>query len=805
MNPMQDVETALRDALQSPCLKTARSLLLRLRSTALRPTLLGRQNQKASIEANSGSDRGVAERLANAFDATLKEARERFGIKSTKDLVPRKAAQKFFCANQDIAEWLPIKGVEDVQMPRIQFWKEDPATRVLHKKYQSKDGLATVLVNDGGCGIAPDQMAETILTLNSASKLKEFDAIGQFGHGGSSSLFFCELVLIASATRLLWSDGEFAWTVIYVEHEIEDSKQPAVRKWFSQDGMLPITTNKANCPEMDKYLPGTAIWHFGYDCDGWIQPLLSSRQNTPWGRLGRLLFSYPLPFRVSGEMARADGKKDGYRTLRGAFYRLRGREERLEGKPENVYFGATKDETLIVDGETYGSFSITPMVLDNEEAVRTYVDKAHPIILTLNGQNHGELTDTLLINAKLPILASSMIVEVRLDNLIDEALSQIISNSREQPKSTPFTQELRRRLADALESDDALKAMEKKRQDERAKQGSKELNSKLQTFLNSVLSNARAEPNAEAGDDSAGEGGGGGAEPTSRDEVPEADPPLVLSFLTDSPLRLPVGVEKRLRFKTDARPPKYSFLGDSPRLFVRLSDIDPDRFLLSVTNRSDPGATGYGSVKLALKSTEAVPAEGIRIGEVQLALQTTDGRMLQAQRQVLAVPVPQKKERSRARKVRPDIRFCVPEGYPVDEIKGLFGEDTINAFGVYLRRLKERLSIDDLSCAYWGERESDEDGDKIVVEINAANTLLLEFMRSCTTVSERLAGKEAYCRDVLLDCYQHRFTLEELPSGVQAAIDAETPETVAAEFILNHFKAVRSTLYEREKARATRK
>jgi hypothetical protein len=39
--------------------------------------------------------------------------------------------------------------------------------------------------------IVRERMSATILDLNSDDKLKTFEAIGQFGHGGSSALAFC--------------------------------------------------------------------------------------------------------------------------------------------------------------------------------------------------------------------------------------------------------------------------------------------------------------------------------------------------------------------------------------------------------------------------------------------------------------------------------------------------------------------------------------------------------------------------------------------------------------------------------------
>jgi hypothetical protein len=61
--------TRLNKTIEAPSLETARALESALETAGLRAQVFGRYNQRASIEANAESDRGVAERLANAFDA----------------------------------------------------------------------------------------------------------------------------------------------------------------------------------------------------------------------------------------------------------------------------------------------------------------------------------------------------------------------------------------------------------------------------------------------------------------------------------------------------------------------------------------------------------------------------------------------------------------------------------------------------------------------------------------------------------------------------------------------------------------
>src|SRR5438270_7042425 len=109
------IKDALRAAITQPLLENSRALENSL-AAAFGKRVFGRINQKASIEAASESDRGVTERLANAFDASLTAARLAAGIvKSDRTFIPRNAAQRFFCLNQEQCEWAP----EDERIKRI--------------------------------------------------------------------------------------------------------------------------------------------------------------------------------------------------------------------------------------------------------------------------------------------------------------------------------------------------------------------------------------------------------------------------------------------------------------------------------------------------------------------------------------------------------------------------------------------------------------------------------------------------------------------------------------------------------------
>src|SRR5262249_32934227 len=153
------------------------------------------------------------------------------GDASSKELTPRAAAKRYFNGSDDSAVWQPTsKVLEGLEMPEIEFWTE-PEKRQRFRKHNPADGLAAMALRDRGVGLGREEAVQTILALNSDSKLRDFEAIGQFGHGGSSALQFCESCLIITQPRS-GSTSDFFWTLIVIEEDPEESKQALVRKWF---------------------------------------------------------------------------------------------------------------------------------------------------------------------------------------------------------------------------------------------------------------------------------------------------------------------------------------------------------------------------------------------------------------------------------------------------------------------------------------------------------------------------------------------------------------------------------------------
>jgi len=82
---------------------------------------------------------------------------------------------------------------------------------------------------------------------------------------------------------------------------------------------------------------------------------------------------------------------------------------------------------------------------------------------------------------------------------------------------------------------------------------------------------------------------------------------------------------------------------------------------------------------------------------------------------------------------------------------------------------------------------------------------LKRLFEACQTAEERIEAKERFVRDVVLDCYQHSFKLEDLPEMAHDHVMTEPDDGKrAAEICLNHDKALRIAISEREKDRGAK-
>ena len=323
----------------------------------------------------------------------------------------------------------------------------------------------------------------------------------------------------------------------------------------------------------------------------------------------------------------------------------------------------------------------------------------------------------------------------------------------------------------------------------------------MSEFLSRILSDAKAGPDVGGGGTGPGQGGGGGRQP--RPEVPSNDPPATMEFVTEGPLFVAEGTRALAKFKSDARPSKYSFHGDNPRVFARLECSGEFADRIAIVGRADVNDRGYGSVTLENPERADMPvAEPTSTGRLIVSVQSADGRVLEANLEIGVRPKPEPRKKAVRQSVKTQIVFCAPDGEDTDALREIMAEPGIQPFGAFLKKYGEALEVSADSCTYWGEKAESRGESLLLIEINAGNSELKRVLEQCRSVDERIATKERYVRDVVLDCYQYSFELQETPEAVLEAIAADADERRrAADIHLNHDKALRIALDELNIAR----
>lgn len=89
--------------------------------------------------------------------------------------------------------------------------------------------------------------------------------------------------------------------------------------------------------------------------------------------------------------------------------------------------------------------------------------------------------------------------------------------------------------------------------------------------------------------------------------------------------------------------------------------------------------------------------------------------------------------------------------------------------------------------------------DSSLTPRKAVQRFLKGLLQSISSTEEKIRVKESIVRDIVLDCYQHCFRLEDMPEGVHEQVFTDPDDAKrAAEICLNFDKALR--ILEREKS-----
>lgn len=301
-----------------------------------------------------------------------------------------------------------------------------------------------VEIRDHGVGIAPDKMDTTILSLNESNKIQKHYLAGMYGQGGSSTFVASKYSFIVSRRQ---ASSRIGFTLVKFRDLPAELFKTGHYVYLTIDGRIPELI-----AEGEAFSPGTRVKHFGYDLSDYSSPL---GPNSVYGLLNQILFDPVMPVWL-------DNRIHKYRRV------IKGSRNALNGAVDDgdeVRKGPSLAHSIpmfYVDLGEWGRIGIEYWLLqkpDKENKIpnAAFVDSAKPIVLTLNGQNHAEMSGNLIKrSAELPYLKSRLICHIDCNSLSSSAKRLLFSSTREVARKGMVHNLIQDELIRALKSDDEL-------------------------------------------------------------------------------------------------------------------------------------------------------------------------------------------------------------------------------------------------------------------------------------------------------------------------------------------------------------
>lgn len=392
----------------------------------------GKENNRGPIEISADPGRSLVERVTNGIDAVLEAECERHrGLPDCRS--PREAATTWIgISEHGLSEMTPGE-------------RRRVARRVVVRVLPGEGPQARLVeIRDLGVGLTPEEMPDTILSLNASNKIRKHYLAGTYGQGGSSTFAVSTYTVIASRRT---GNPRVGFTVVKFLDLPPDEYKTGHYVYLTLERAILA----AEIPDND-FPTGTVVRHFGYDLSNYSSPV---GPRSVYGLLNQVLFDPVLPIWLDSEV-------HGYRrVIKGSRNALNGAVD--EGDENSR--GPTLDHnvpTFYVSLGDLGNVGFEYWVLErpsqtNKRPSAAFVNPSRPIILTLNGQNHAELNVNIVRKeAELPYLSQRLIVHINCDSLTPSAKRALFASSREDARRGVVLQKIHEELVRILKSDDEL-------------------------------------------------------------------------------------------------------------------------------------------------------------------------------------------------------------------------------------------------------------------------------------------------------------------------------------------------------------
>lgn len=509
---------------------------------------LGRDNNRGPIESGGDPGRALLERITNAFDAVLEL-----------EFVRHNGIPECRSSREAATAWLGVDARGLYQLSQAE--RQRLANRVLMTIHEGDGrGRRTVDIQDFGIGIAADQMPATILSLNESNKLEKFYLAGAYGQGGSSTYTASRFTVIASRSALT-RDAPVAFTVVRFEDLPPDRYKHGRYVYMQIDGRIP----RAELP-LEEFPCGTLVRHYGYDISAYPSPL---GPNSIYGLAQHVLFDPIMPFWLEDRPHRYR------RVIKGSRNALSGAVDPGDERARVPELAHHVPQYYVTLGD-FGNLGVEYWVLSrgdqqNKRPNAAFVNPSRPIVLTLHGQSHGELSASLIRkDAELPFLTSRLILHLDCNNLSPLAKRTLFVANREEARSGEALRAIQDEIVRGLRSDDDLRRLNEEARTEGLRERDEEADRRLRTEVARVLRTFGLEaaepiggtPRGDATSQQPARPGRGRRTRPQLIPIESHDPPTFVEFSGDPPISFYPGQRRYLRVRTDA--PSYYHSPDNP-------------------------------------------------------------------------------------------------------------------------------------------------------------------------------------------------------------------------------------------------
>lgn len=479
-------------------------------------------SNNATIGLASKQGRSITERITNGIDAVLEEHSLRV---STKPISPQAAVNEWFgrpYSNFDagLFTWKYSEGNYDRKVGLI-------------LSDSGKEDAPTVDILDFGIGIPPEEFSSTILSLQKGNKITKKYLVGAFGQGGSSTLSFCEYVLVIS--RHVQNPNVVSFTVIkeitlgeeykdncYAYLALKNEKGELIVPSFSLNEPIILYDSKDKL-RLNEFKHGTLVRHYSFRLTG-ISKAIGPREGNLYHYLHCSMFDPLFPFQIMDLRNKESIKQEISTGSRNRLMKLTTKED-SEIDNSNSKCKLYRPFAYIKPyGATTECVKIEYWVVFNEEKKKNkktgkdyydlrsesnslYVQKRHLAVLTMNGQNQGELTVSQVSkDLGLDLVSKHLVIHLDATEAPRGVKNQLFTTNRETLKEGEVLESIKQELRRILSEDTELKAIDNELVEKATSEVTASTDDEVKKQIIKLLQEVGFTPSAEG--DTMGQGNG---------------------------------------------------------------------------------------------------------------------------------------------------------------------------------------------------------------------------------------------------------------------------------------------------------